>query len=179
MSLQLSTDLLVKIAAEYGTPVYIYHADKIKEQFEKLSGAFSSTRARFFYACKALTNINILKYIRSLGAGLDCVSINEVQLGIKAGFAPADILFTPNCVDLAEIIAAKELGVNINIDNISLLEQFGNRFGNSYPVCIRLNPVTSLNPEFHETTLFSARLGNHPPNLNRRRAPARSACAHG
>jgi diaminopimelate decarboxylase len=136
----LSTDFLVKVAEEFGTPVYIYHAEKIKIQYEKLQDAFHKTDARFFYACKALTNINILKYINSLGCGLDTVSINEVQLGLKAGFDPKNIIFTPNCVDLDEIIAAKDLGVNINIDNISILEQFGNRFGDSYPICIRLNP---------------------------------------
>jgi diaminopimelate decarboxylase len=136
----LSTDFLVKVAEEFGSPVYIYHAEKIKIQYEKLQDAFQKTDARFFYACKALTNINILKYINSLGCGLDTVSINEVQLGLKAGFEPKNIIFTPNCVDLEEIIAAKDLGVNINIDNISILEQFGNRFGDSYPICIRLNP---------------------------------------
>jgi diaminopimelate decarboxylase len=136
----LSTEFLVKVAEEFGTPVYIYHAEKIKIQYEKLQNAFIKTDARFFYACKALTNINILKYINSLGCGLDTVSINEVQLGLKAGFAPDNIIFTPNCVDLEEIIIAKDLGVHINIDNISILEQFGNRFGDSYPICIRLNP---------------------------------------
>lgn len=131
---------LSALAGEFGTPVYVYHAEKIAEQYNKLSKAFSGHPTRFFYACKALTNINILKYIRSLGAGLDCVSLNEVQLGLKAGFEPRQILFTPNCVDLNEIISARKLGVNINIDNISILEQFGNKFGSGYPVCIRINP---------------------------------------
>src|SRR5690606_15977304 len=80
------------------------------------------------------------KYIKELGALLDCVSINEVKLGLMAGFAPQEILFTPNCVDIKEIFEGVELGVRINIDNISILEQFGNRFGSSYPVCIRINP---------------------------------------
>lgn len=136
----LSHAELIAIAKEFGSPVYVYHAEKIKEQYEKLDKAFSGCRAQFFYACKALTNINILKYIHSLGAGLDCVSINEVKLGLKAGFPPERILFTPNCVDFAEIEAGKDLGVNLNIDNISILEQFGNKFGGSYPICIRFNP---------------------------------------
>lgn len=136
----LSGDYLVTLAREFGTPLYIYHAEKIARQYHKLQNAFNGSKTRFFYACKALTNINILKYIKELGAGLDTVSIQEVQLGLKAGFDPQDIIFTPNCVDLDEIIAAKNLGVRINIDNISILEQFGNRFGNSYPVCVRINP---------------------------------------
>ncbi|MBA3829514.1 MAG: diaminopimelate decarboxylase [Taibaiella sp.] len=140
MNSSVSGEQLIAIAHEYGTPVYIYHAEKIAEQYNKLKNAFSGHPTRFFYACKALTNINILRYIKDLGASVDCVSINEVQIALKAGFEPGRILFTPNCVDFNEILAAQALGVNINIDNISILEQFGNKFGHSYPVCIRINP---------------------------------------
>ncbi len=140
MSQQLSKEQLVGIANEFGTPVYVYHAERIAEQYNKLKTAFSKCDAKFFYACKSLTNINILKWVKEIGASLDCVSIYEVKLGLKAGFAPKEILYTPNCVDFEEIEAAKDLGVNLNIDNISTLEQFGNKYGSSYPVCIRLNP---------------------------------------
>ncbi|MEO6233182.1 MAG: diaminopimelate decarboxylase [Ferruginibacter sp.] len=140
MSKLLTNQQLIEIAEEFGTPVYVYHAERIAEQYKKLQKAFSGTNAKFFYACKALTNINVLKYVHSIGASLDCVSINEVKLGLMAGFDKQDILYTPNCVDFDEILEAKELGVHINIDNISILEQFGNKFGNTYPVCIRLNP---------------------------------------
>ena len=116
------------------------YIEKIEAQYKKLTSAFEDTKTRFFYACKALTNINILKIVHAMGAGLDTVSINEVKLGLKAGFEPSRILYTPNCVDFAEIEAAKELGVHINIDNISILEQFGNKYGGSYPIMIRLNP---------------------------------------
>ena len=148
----LSADFLTQVAEEFDTPVYVYHAEKIAEQYLKLKSAFRSSKAKFFYACKALTNINILKHLHSLGSGLDCVSINEVHLGLMAGFNKADILFTPNCVDFNEILEAKELGVNINIDNISILEQFGNTFGNSYPVCIRLNPHIMAGGNFKIST---------------------------
>jgi len=137
---QLTKKQLTDIANEYGTPVYVYNANKIEEQYYKLKDAFKAHPTRIFYACKALTNINILKYLQKLGASVDCVSINEVKLSLKAGFTPDQILFTPNCVDFNEIVEAKELEVKINIDNIAFLEQFGNRFGGSYPVCIRINP---------------------------------------
>ena len=130
---------LLSIAKEFGTPVYVYDAESIKAQYEKLKTSFSD-KTRFFYACKSLTNINILKYIQTLGANLDCVSINEVKLGLKAGFTPERILFTPNCVDLAEIEEAMALDIHINIDNISILEQFGNKYGGKYPIFIRINP---------------------------------------
>jgi diaminopimelate decarboxylase len=136
----LTNQQLTDIANEFGTPVYVYHAEKIAEQYHKLEEAFKEHPTKFFYACKALTNINILKYVRSLGGLLDCVSINEVRLGLMAGFTPDQILFTPNCVDFNEILEGVKEGVNINIDSISILEQFGNKFGSKYPVCIRINP---------------------------------------
>ena len=136
----LSQEQLIAAAEKFGSPVYIYEAEKIAAQYTKLTTAFSETNARFFYACKALTNINILKYVEKQGASIDCVSINEVLLALKAGFSPERIMFTPNCVDLEEIEAGKNLGVHVNIDNIPMLEEFGNKFGDTYPICIRLNP---------------------------------------
>lgn len=130
----------MEIAQEFGTPVYVYHAEKIEAQYNKLKSAFAGCNAKFFYAAKALTNINILKLMNSFGAGIDCVSVNEVKLAIRAGFDTNRILYTPNCVDLEEIEEVKNLGVRINLDNISILEQFGNKYGKSYPVSIRLNP---------------------------------------
>ena len=135
----MTNQKLLKIAEEYGTPVYVYDTEKIAEQYKKLTSSFDD-KTRFFYAAKALTNINILKFVQKLGANIDCVSINELKLGIKAGFTPDRILFTPNSVDIAEIEEAMKLGVHINIDNISILEQFGNKHGNDYPVFIRINP---------------------------------------
>ncbi|SFI38723.1 diaminopimelate decarboxylase [Halpernia frigidisoli] len=130
---------LLKIAQEFGTPTYVYEAESIKTQYQKLTDSFTKN-TRFFYAAKSLTNINILKYIKSLGASLDCVSINEVKLGLRAGFTVDRILFTPNCVDFSEIEEAVALKVHVNIDNISILEQFGTKYGNSYPIFVRINP---------------------------------------
>ncbi|HEY8733694.1 MAG TPA: diaminopimelate decarboxylase [Puia sp.] len=136
----LSHSDLIFIAEEFGTPLYVYHAEKIKEQYAKLQSAFSNTNTIFFYACKALTNINVLRYIRNLGANVDCSSINEVKLALHAGFPAARILYTSNGIDFNEIREAKELGVYINIDSLSNLDKFGAEFGSSYPVGIRLRP---------------------------------------
>lgn len=152
MSPVLKHAQLADIANEFGTPVYIYHAEKIKEQYNKLASAFNKSNVRFFYACKALSNVNVLRYMQQLGASLDCVSINEVKLGLMAGFSNDQILFTPNCVDLQEILEAKELGVILNIDNISILEQYGHKFGGSYPVCVRLNPHIMAGGNFKIST---------------------------
>ncbi len=130
------TDLVKK----YESPLYIYETARMRSQYERITSAFRDTRVRIHFACKALSNINVLKYFRSLGTGLDAVSIQEVWLGLKAGFKPQDILFTPNCVSLEEIELGVKAGVKINIDNISILEQFGDKHGGSVPVCIRINP---------------------------------------
>jgi diaminopimelate decarboxylase len=140
MPQQLSGDFLVSVAKDFGTPVYVYHAERIKEQFNQLQAAFKETDTRFFYACKALTNINVLRYIRSIGCNIDCSSVNEVLLAIKAGFEPSQILYTSNNIAFSEIEAAKMLGVHINIDSISNLAKFAKKFGHSYPVGIRLRP---------------------------------------
>ena len=131
---------LLDVVKEFGSPLYIYDAEKIKSQVQMMKGAFPKMNLKIKYACKSLTNISILKLIKKEGAELDAVSIQEVHLGLKAGFKPQQILYTPNCVSFAEIKEAIDLGVMINIDNISILEQFGNEFHDKVPVCIRLNP---------------------------------------
>ena len=138
--LSFTSEDLLNIAEEYGTPLYVYDAEKMKIQYNKLNDAFSQVKKlKLNYACKANTNLNILRLFQTMGSGLDTVSIQEVELGIKAGFSPEDIIFTPNGVSFEEIKEAVKLGVKINIDNISFLEQFGQELPN-YPVCIRLNP---------------------------------------
>ncbi|HRP30391.1 MAG TPA: diaminopimelate decarboxylase [Agriterribacter sp.] len=136
----LSHQQLSEIADEFGTPIYIYHAERITEQYNRLKSAFRKTDASFFYASKALTNINILQHIRSIGCNVDCSSINEVRLALMAGFEPARVLYTSNNIAFSEIAEAVSLGVHVNIDSLSNLQKFGERFGHSYPVGIRLRP---------------------------------------
>lgn len=136
----LSYEQLTSIANEFGTPVYVYHAERIAAQYLKLKDAFANQDVVIFYASKALTNINILRYIKSIGANVDCSSINEVKLALRAGFEPGKILYTSNGIAFDEIEEAKDLGVHINIDSLSNLEKFGKKFGHSYPVGIRLRP---------------------------------------
>lgn len=128
------------IANKFGTPVYVYDANKILEKLSELKNAFSNHQIKIKYAVKALSNISILKLLKNNGAGVDVVSIEEAQLALKAGFEPQEILFTPNCVSFEEIQQGVELGLTINIDNISILEQFGHKYHNKVPCCIRLNP---------------------------------------
>ncbi|RLD83613.1 MAG: diaminopimelate decarboxylase [Bacteroidetes bacterium] len=131
---------LISLTKKYESPLYVYDVEKIISQYQRMINAFSSVKKlKINYAMKALSNISILKVFNSLNAGLDTVSVQEVQLGLKAGFAPKDIFFTPNGVSLEEIEQALGLGVQINIDNLSILEQFGQKYP-KVPVCIRMNP---------------------------------------
>ncbi len=131
---------LLTIVEQYGSPVYVYDSTKIVSQYQRLTNAFSGVKKlKLNYAVKALSNLSILKLMKSLGAGLDTVSIQEVRMGLQVGLDPKNIIFTPNGVSLEEIEEVSALGVQINIDNLSILEQFGTRHPN-VPVCVRINP---------------------------------------
>ncbi|PWA05075.1 diaminopimelate decarboxylase [Flavobacterium psychrotolerans] len=131
---------LVQLAEQFGSPLYVYDAAKIKSQYHRLTAAFSKVeRLRINYATKALSNLAILQLLRQIGSNLDTVSIQEVQLGLHAGFQPEQIIYTPNGVSFEEIEAVAQMGVQINIDNLSVLEHFGTKHP-SVPVCIRINP---------------------------------------
>jgi len=136
----MNTENLNTAAAQFGLPLYVYHSEKIESQYNRLTQAFAKVpRFKIHYAVKALSNVSILKIIKNLGGGLDTVSIEEVQLGLYAGFAPSEIIYTPNGVSMEEIEQVAAMGVQINIDNLSILEQFGTKHPN-IPVCIRINP---------------------------------------
>lgn len=136
----MNQETLLQIEKEYKSPVYVYNANKIEEQYNRLASAFSKIKKlKINYAAKALTNISILKFINKLGAGLDTVSIQEVKLGLHAGFKAENIIYTPNGVSLDEIEEVVKLKVQINIDSLYMLEQFGSKHPTT-PVCIRINP---------------------------------------
>ena len=131
---------LVALATQFESPLYVYDAEKIQSQYHRLTSAFSKVKTlRINYAVKALSSIAVLQLLKKIGSGLDTVSIQEVQLGLHAGFTPDSIIYTPNGVSFEEIEAVARLGVQINIDNLSVLEHFGTKHP-TVPVCIRINP---------------------------------------
>ncbi len=136
----MDNNLLLDLAKKYDSPLYVYDTEKIKNQYKRIIKSFSKVKnVKINYAVKALSNANILKVFNQLGSGLDTVSIQEVRLGLIAGFEPKNIIYTPNGVSLKEIEDVAKLGVQINIDNLSILELFGQKHPN-IPVCIRINP---------------------------------------
>ncbi|MFK7925270.1 MAG: diaminopimelate decarboxylase [Bacteroidia bacterium] len=137
---QIQGQDVLELCERFGSPLFVYDADTIKAKYEQMTQAFAGLPHKIKYPVKALSNLSILKWLKHLGAGLDTVSMQEAHMGIRAGFAPEEIIFTPNCVSFEEIKAAVELGLMVNIDNISILEQFGHEYGNTVPCCIRFNP---------------------------------------
>lgn len=136
----MDRNLLLELAKKYESPLYVYDTEKITSQYKRITKAFSKVKnVKINYAVKALSNVNILKVFNQLGSGLDTVSIQEVKLGLLAGFEPKNIIYTPNGVSLKEIEDVAKLGVQINIDNLSILELFGQKHP-EIPVCIRINP---------------------------------------
>ncbi len=136
----MDREQLLHVAEKYGSPLYVYDTNKIESQYQRITSAFSGVKSlKLNYAVKALSNVNILQFFHKMGAGLDTVSIQEVQLSLRTGIEPKDIIFTPNGVSLKEIEEVAKLGVQINIDNLSILELFGQKHP-TIPVCIRINP---------------------------------------
>lgn len=139
-SYQVQGVKLIDVAQQFGTPLYVYDGNKVVEQLKALQKSFAASRVKVKYAAKALTSLSVLKLLKRNGSGVDVVSMNEAHIAMKAGFLPTDIMFTSNSVALEEISQAVDFGITINMDNLSLLDQFGKKYGHSQGCCIRLNP---------------------------------------
>lgn len=131
---------VLDIAQQFGTPLYVYDAEKIVEKINQLKGAFPAVNLKIKFACKALTNISILKLMRLNGVEIDVVSPQELQLALHAGYEGRQVTFTPSGVSFDEIEVAVAAGTMVNLDNLIVLEKFGQKYGNSVPCMIRIKP---------------------------------------
>ena len=132
-------DKLINLAKKYDTPLYVYDGDKIIEKYTTFKKSFKVNNLKIHFAVKALSNLSILRLFKNLGAGLDCVSIEEIKIGLEVGFDPSEIIYTPNGVSIDEYKEAIGLGTKITVDNISILEKIGVEFP-KLPIFLRLNP---------------------------------------
>ena len=127
---------LLQVVRDFGSPVYVYNAHKMEAQYKRLTKAFDKVKSvKIHYAVKALSNPNVLRYLHQLGASMDTVSLQEVRLALNAGIPASEIIYTPNGVSMQEYEDAAALGVQLNIDNLATLEDFGTRHP-EVPVCI-------------------------------------------
>ena len=131
---------LTSLAKDFGTPLYVYDADKIREKISVLRGSFQGFPLSIKYACKANTNLAILRLMRANHVDLDVVSPQELALGLLSGYEGSQITFTPSGVDFSEIEFAVSKGAMVNLDNLSVLEKFGQAYGSSVPCLIRIKP---------------------------------------
>ena len=131
---------ITDICQQFGTPLYVYDANIIIRQINNLKNAFHGVPLKIKFACKALTNLSVMKLMKMHGVGVDTVSVNEARLALMAGFIANEINYTPNGVAFEEIMEAVSLGIRINIDNLSTLEKFGKQYGNTVKCGLRLNP---------------------------------------
>lgn len=131
---------LKEAANQFGTPLYIYDLDIIKNQYIKLMESMKNlSNFKIYFAAKALSNISILKYFKKLGSGLETSSIEEVEIGLKCGFKKEEIIYSPNGVSLEELSNAQSLGVKINLDSIESIKDFTKKFKDQ-SISVRINP---------------------------------------
>ena len=129
-----------KIAEEFGTPVYVCDEARIRENYRTVHDAFNRFMdTSVHYACKANTNLAILRILEQEGAGIDAVSIGEVRTCLKAGFTPDRIMYTGVNVSDKELKEVAELGVMINVDSICEMERLA-RISPGHKISFRITP---------------------------------------
>lgn len=137
--MSLNKEQLLNAAAQYGTPLFVYDADRIIGCLKSLHDFIKWPKLKIHYAMKANYNYHILQLLKDNGAALDTVSPGDVLMAIKAGFPTDRILFTANNMTEAEMYEVQKTGVLMNIGELSRLEKFGKAFPGS-KVCVRFNP---------------------------------------
>jgi diaminopimelate decarboxylase len=141
------------LAREVGTPVYVYSANAVRAQYERLSAVLRDVPHRIHYACKANGSLGILRLLHSLGCGIDVVSGGELHRARLAGFAPGDIVFGGVGKSAREIGEALDAGVSLlsaeSAAEIDLIEALAAERGVTARVGLRINPEIDVDT-FHD-----------------------------
>ncbi|MEM2994865.1 MAG: diaminopimelate decarboxylase [Candidatus Bathyarchaeia archaeon] len=147
----------LKLAEEFGTPLYVMSESKIRENYRRLKEAFLRRydKVRILYSAKANTNISILKILESEGAGVDTVSAGEVYLALEAGFKPNQILYTGVNVGDEELKFVMDRQITVNVDSLSQLERLL-RIGVPQMLSVRVN--TELGAGHHEYVVTAGKI---------------------
>ncbi len=142
------------IAAQIGTPFYLYSHATLKRHFQVFNEAFDGVQRLICYSAKANTNLAILKLFADLGCGLDIVSGGELYRGLKAGFSPDRIVYSGVGKTVDEIDFALDTGILMfNVESLDELAQINRRAGKlkkRAPISIRVNP--DVDPKTHPYT---------------------------
>ena len=151
-----SPALLAAIARQTGTPVYVYSAATITERYAAFTAAFSGYPHRVHYALKANSTLAVARLVRALGGGVDANSGGEIDVALRAGFEPRDIVFTGVGKTGAELARAVEIGVHvINAESpgeIERIDQLARARGRRAAVALRVNPDVAAGAHPHIST---------------------------
>ncbi len=142
----------LELADQYKTPLYVIDEDRIRDNYRRLYGAFSQYYNDFkmFYACKANTNLAVMKILEKEGSGIDAVSPGEIYTSLLAGFDPSRILYTGNNVTDDELQFAVTSGVRINLDSISQLKRLSKiPEAHGMEISFRVNPMVGAGHHDH------------------------------
>jgi len=133
-----------ELANKYGTPLYVYDFNHIEEQFIKLKDAFKARKSIIFYAVKANSNLSVLKHLKELGAGCDCVSIGEVKRALHVGVARYKIIFSgvgKRDDEIKEALQYDILMLNLESEEeMDRVELIAKELGIKARISIRVNP---------------------------------------
>jgi diaminopimelate decarboxylase len=155
---------LADLAARHGTPLYVYSAGVIVARYREIDGAFADYPHTLHYALKANSTLAIVRLLRSLGAGADANSGGEIEVALRAGFGPSDIVFTGVGKTDAELARAVDLGLrSINAESEGELERIdalASARGRRAKVAIRVNPdIDALSHPHISTGLRTNKFG--------------------
>ena len=153
----MNQEQLDHIARDIGTPCYVYDAERIRENYRAISGAFASdTPLMICFAVKANGNLSVLRMLRELGAGFDVVSAGEMQRALRAGAAPETIVFAGVGKTDAELTAALRAGIGwINVESaqeLGVLSDLASHLGRKQRVALRINPGVDAHTHSYMTT---------------------------
>lgn len=142
----------VDIADEFGTPTYVIDEERIRDNYRRFYSAFSKYYPDFkvFYACKANTNLAVMKILESEGSCIDAVSPGEVHISKLTGFSADRILFTGNNITDEELKYVYDEGVVLNIDSLSALKRLSRIVdADGLKISFRVNPMVGAGHHDH------------------------------
>lgn len=142
----------LELTEKYKTPLYVIDENRIRDNYRRVNNAFLSQYKDFkiFYACKANTNLAVMRILEQEGSGIDAVSPGEIYTALLAGFKPDRIIYTGNNVTDEELKFAVDSGVIINLDSVSALNRL-TELCNPHEVKIsfRVNPKVGAGHHEH------------------------------
>ena len=135
----LSKDMAHHLVDKFQTPLYVYDKNTIVKRCEEIKNMLKYQKYIPNYSVKANSNIELLKIIKKQGFTVDAMSIGEIEMDLRAGFSPKDIMFIANNISEEEMAYAIEKNICISLDSLSQIETFG-RIAKGKEIFIRLNP---------------------------------------